>query len=209
MAKKHAHQYRDSQHEFETGLLGVWVFLTTEILMFGGLFVAYIIYHGQYPEMFKEGAQFLDWKLGALNTIVLLISSLTMALSIHYIQKNNKKAMNISLIVTFLCGAIFMVVKYFEYSHKFHLGLFPGNLFEYEMGTSSNLALYFSFYFCMTGLHGLHVLMGMGLMVWVFLRNLKGDFDSKHYTAVEGTGLFWHLVDLIWIYLFPLLYLIG
>ena len=102
-----------------------------------------------------------------------------------------------------------MLIKYFEYTHKFHLGLFPGALFSFEGAQHSNLALYFSFYFFMTGLHGLHVLIGMMLMVWVFIRMMKGHFNSQYYTAVEGTGLFWHLVDLIWIYLFPLLYLIG
>ncbi len=206
---KPAHHYRDGEHEFQASLLGVWVFLATEVLMFGGLFVAYVIYHNMYSDMFAEGAKFLDWKLGALNTVVLLFSSLTMAMSIHFIQKNKIKKASLSLMVTLFCGFLFILVKYFEYSHKFHMGLFPGELFTYTGAQHSNLALYFSFYFCMTGLHGLHVLMGMGLIAWVLVRNMRGEFHVHYYTAVEGVGLFWHLVDLIWIYLFPLLYLIG
>ena len=205
----HAHHYESAEQEFQAGLLGVWLFLCTEILMFGGLFVAYIMYHGVYESMFAEGAQFLDWKLGAFNTVVLLLSSLTMAMSVHFLQKDKRKQAVISLSVTLLCGAIFMVVKYFEYSHKIHLGLLPGKFFAYQGAEHANLAMYFSFYFCMTGLHGLHVLAGMGLILWVLIRTLKGELHSKYYTAAEGSGLFWHLVDLIWIYLFPLLYLIG
>lgn len=204
----HAHHYRDAHHEFESSILGVWLFLVTEILMFGGLFVGYIIYSAKYPAMFLEGATHLDWRLGAVNTVILLFSSLTMALSIYYIQKNQTRKSFWAIVLTLLCGCGFMIVKYFEYTHKIHMGLLPGNLFSYTEAESGNLALYFSFYFSMTGLHASHVLIGMLLMVWLLFRMKKGHFSSQHYTAIEGTGLFWHLVDLIWIYLFPLLYLI-
>jgi cytochrome c oxidase subunit 3 len=206
----HAHHFRDLEHEFQASKLGVWVFLATEILMFGGLFVGYIIYHSLYPEMFFEGSQYLDWRLGFLNTIVLLLSSFTMALSIWAAQ-NNKRSLSIAnLWVTLACGFIFMCVKYMEYHHKFELGIFPGKFFNLHEGGhhASNLALYFSFYFCMTGLHGSHVLIGMGLITWCLIRNYRGDFGPQYYTPLEGVGLFWHLVDLIWIYLFPLLYLL-
>ena len=206
---KHAHFYRDNYHEYDTAKHGVWLFMATEILMFGGLFVGYFLFKGMYPEIFEEGSKFLDWRLGAANTLVLIFSSLTMALSIHYIQKGErKKAMN-SLLITLVCGVIFMGIKYYEYTHKFHLGIFPGSGFAYEGAENWNLALYFGFYFCMTGMHGLHVLIGMGLIYWVYLRTKRGDFSPKYFTAVEGVGIFWHLVDLIWIYLFPLLYLVG
>lgn len=204
-----AHHFKDAEHEFETSKHGVWAFLVTEVLMFGGFFVGYAIFHNLYPEMFAEGASHLDWRMGFLNTLVLITSSLTMALGIYYCQKNDQKKAVMHLTITLICGAIFMIVKYFEYSHKFHMGLYPGKFFSYDGAQAENLGLYFSFYFGMTGLHGLHVLIGMGLILWVLLRARKGEFSEKYYTPVEGVGLFWHLVDLIWIYLFPLLYLIG
>ena len=204
-----AHHFDSAEQEYQTSKFGVWIFMVTEILMFGGLFVAFAIFNNLYPEVFEEGAKFLDWKLGAVNTVVLLTSSLTMALGIHYIQTDKRDAAFWSLVFTILCGAVFMVIKYFEYSHKFHLGLFPGSEFAFQGDTEvKNLALFFSFYFCMTGLHGIHVLAGMGLISWVTYRHYKGEFNPNYFTAVEGVGLFWHIVDLIWIYLFPLLYLV-
>ncbi|MGE0527657.1 MAG: cytochrome c oxidase subunit 3 family protein [Bdellovibrionales bacterium] len=212
----HAHHYESAEHEYNTTKFGTWTFLVTEIVMFGGLFVGYVLYHEAYTEMFKAGAKALDWRLGALNTVVLLFSSLTMALSIYYAQLNNKKKMLTCLYITLLCGFIFMGVKYIEYTHKFHDGLFPGAYFnphtpEFQAAAQAfpNLAMYFSFYFCMTGLHGLHVLVGMGLITWLIIRGHCGEFGPKYYTPVECVGLFWHLVDLVWIYLFPLLYLIS
>lgn len=204
-----AHHFKDAEHEYQTSKQGIWLFMATEILMFGGLFVGYAIFHKLYPEMFAEGAKFLDWKMGFINTLVLIFSSLTMALGIHYFQKNDKKKATIALATTIVCGLIFMVIKYFEYTHKFHLGIYPGKFFAYQGAEHSNLALYFSFYFIMSGLHGIHVLIGMGLITWVMIRGMKGEFNSQYYTPVEGVGIFWHIVDLIWIYLFPILYLIG
>lgn len=212
----HAHHFESAEAEYNASKLGTWTFLATEILMFGGLFVGYIIFHGKYPEMFHAGSTFLDWKLGALNTIVLLLSSLTMALSIYYAQHNDKAKTLLNLYVTLACGFIFMCVKYIEYTHKIHMGLLPGELFhphghgvEEVASQFSNLGMYFSFYFCMTGLHGSHVLAGMVLITWLIIRTHRGEFSSEYWTPLECVGLFWHLVDLIWIYLFPLLYLIG
>lgn len=205
----HAHHYDSAEHEYESSKFGVWLFLATEILMFGGLFVGYTIFHRIYPKMFHEGSTHLDWHMGTLNTVILLVSSLTMALSIYYAQKNNRKACVTNLVITLLCGAAFLVVKYFEYHHKFEVGLLPGKFFTYPHAESANLALYFSFYFCMTGLHGIHVLTGMGLITWCLIRAMRGEFGPHYYTPLEGVGLFWHLVDLVWIYLFPLLYLVG
>lgn len=215
----HAHHFESAAAEYDASKFGTWTFLVTEILMFGGLFVGYIIFHQKYPEMFHAGSKFLDWKMGAFNTIVLLVSSLTMALSIYYAQHNDKAKTLFNLYVTLICGGIFMVVKYFEYTHKFHMGLFPGNLLVKDglsdpmaltaLEQFSNLGMYFAFYFTMTGLHGSHVLVGMGLITWCIVRTHRGEFSSKYWTPLECVGLFWHLVDLIWIYLFPLLYLIG
>jgi cytochrome c oxidase subunit III len=206
----HAHHYNSAEHQYLTAKFGTWLFLCTEILMFGGLFVGYTIYHHEYPELFKAGSKFLDWRLGSINTVVLLISSFTMAMGIYYAQLNQKKKSLINLYITVLCGAIFMLIKYLEYSHKIHEGLLPGKLFHYDgPGVVENLPMYFSFYFCMTGLHGTHVLAGMFLIIWCIKRTHKGEFGPHYYTPIECVGLFWHLVDLIWIYLFPLLYLVG
>jgi cytochrome c oxidase subunit 3 len=204
-----AHHFKSAEHEYSTSKQGIWMFMVTEILMFGAIFVAYGIFHAIYPEMFAEGASHLDWKMGFINTLVLITSSYTMAMSIHHVQKNQLEQAATKLIITLLCALIFLVIKYFEYHHKFELGLYPGKWFEFKGAQHSNLALYFSFYFVMTGLHGIHVLVGMGLISWVFVRTKSGDFNEKHYTALEGVGIFWHIVDLIWIYLFPILYLIG
>jgi cytochrome c oxidase subunit 3 len=205
----YAHHFKSALHEFITTKEGIWLFMATEILMFGGLFVGYSLMHSAYPAMFAEGASHLDWRMGALNTVVLILSSWTMALGIHYIQtKQNTKATR-ALVTTILCGAIFMVVKFFEYKAKFEHGLLPGHFFHFEEAHAPNLAMYFGFYFCMTGLHGLHVLIGMSLIGWVLKRHLSGEFDQEYYTPVEGVGIFWHIVDLVWIFLFPLLYLVG
>lgn len=207
--RPHAHHFDNAEHEYQSSKQGVWLFLCTEILMFGGLFVAYALFHNIYPEIFKAGATHLDWKLGAVNTVVLLFSSLTMALGIYYNQLRNKNMASIMLIITLVCGFIFLGVKWVEYSHKFHEGLYPGAMFSGETHGVKNLALYFSFYFMMTGLHAIHVVTGMGLIAWVLIRTNRGEFGPDYYTPVEGVGLFWHLVDLVWIYLFPLLYLVS
>ena len=206
-----AHHFKDATQQYLSGKEGIWLFMLTEILMFGAIFVAYAIYHHAYPEMFAEGAKSLDWKMGFVNTLVLIFSSFTMAISISYIQRNEQKKAVIALATTVLCGAIFMVIKYFEYTHKFHLGLFPGKFLDVaKVGAEhANLGLYFGFYYCMTGLHGIHVLLGMGLIIWCLIRTMRGDFHGQYWIVVEGVGIFWHIVDLIWIFLFPLLYLVG
>ncbi|RYZ85636.1 MAG: cytochrome c oxidase subunit 3 family protein [Proteobacteria bacterium] len=206
-----AHHFRDAEHEYQTSKEGIWLFMVTETLMFGGLFIGYSIFHNIYPEMFAEGAQQLDWRMGFINTLVLIFSSLTMALGIYYLQKDQPKKAVTSLAITILCGAIFMFIKYLEYSHKFEHGFLPGRMLDLAKthAQHANLGMYFGFYYCMTGLHGIHVLLGMGLITWVMMRTMRGDFNSRYYTAVEGVGLFWHVIDLIWIFLFPLLYLVG
>jgi cytochrome c oxidase subunit 3 len=209
----HAHHFTDMAQQFDAAKMGMWLFLLTEILLFGGLFCAYAIYSTEHAAMFHSAHKMLDWKMGALNTVVLISSSLTVALAIRSIQLNQRKAAIWLLAVTIACAAVFLVVKYFEYSHKIHLGLLPGNLYHYDGSegviVGSNPHIYFGIYFAMTGLHGLHVVIGMIVLGWVLLRLIKGEFNSDYYTPVELGGLYWHLVDLIWIYLFPLLYLIG
>ncbi len=186
----------------------MWLFLVTEILLFSGMFVAYTVYRVWHPEVFAEASTELNPWLGGLNTLVLLSSSLTVALSIHAAQTDDRKGLVRNLVFTVLLAGVFMVVKYFEYAHKFHLGIFPGGLYGYEEMAMPYVPLFFSIYFVMTGIHGVHVLIGMGLLSWLAIRAKRGDFDSEYYTPVELCGLYWHIVDIIWIFLFPLMYLI-
>jgi cytochrome c oxidase subunit 3 len=203
------HHFNSGYHEFDASKMGMWVFLVNEVLLFAALFVAYCMFRAKDPAMFHEASHHLNKWLGGLNTIVLLFSSLTMALAVAYCQRNDKKKAGQMIIITFLCAATFMVVKYFEYKHKFHDGLLTAGFFRGEGFTSSHPGLFYSLYFMMTGLHGIHVLIGMGVMVWVYIRTMRGDFNEHYFTPVEMTALYWHLVDLVWIFLFPLLYLIG
>ncbi|BDA79943.1 cytochrome c oxidase subunit III [Leptospira kobayashii] len=218
--------------------------------MFGGLFVGYLIYHSLYPAVFKNGSHTLDWKMGAVNTVVLLISSFTMAAAINFVQRGLHKIASIMLILTIACAAAFMVIKYFEYTHKFHVGTVPGkfSLVDPTCGTGGNRAdcetkigallkseklrhenhvseeeaarlqavisrpkweMFYGFYFIMTGLHGVHVVVGALMIFWILIKTLRRKVGPEYYTPVEGVGLFWHVVDLVWIYLFPLLYLVG
>jgi cytochrome c oxidase subunit 3 len=204
-----AHHFDKADTQFDAGRMGIWIFLVTEVLFFGGLFCAFFVFRSWYFDSFVEAHHHLDWKLGGLNTIFLITSSLTMALGVRAAQTNNQKLCSWMLAATIAFAAAFMVVKYFEYSHKIHDGLLPGAAFSAEGFTSAHPGVFFALYFMMTGIHGLHVLIGMGLLTWVLLRNRKGEFSSRYYAPVEGVGLYWHLVDLVWIYLFPLLYLVG
>lgn len=203
------HHYADAEQQHESAKLGMWIFLVTEILFFGGLFTFYAIYHAMNPDIFHNAHKALNWKLGGLNTLVLITSSLTMALSIRELQLNRRKGALAHLTATLLLAGVFMVIKYFEYAHKFHVGQLPGEFYTYTGIVGTNPHIFFSIYFTMTGLHGIHVLAGMGVIVWMMIRTAKREFGPEYYTPVEMTGLYWHLVDLIWIFLFPLLYLVG
>ncbi len=205
-----AHHFHDMEQQHESIKLGVWLFLVTEVLLFGGLFCFYAIYRAWNPEMFTQAHQLLDVKLGAINTLVLIFSSVTAALAIRSIQLDRPKQTAMFLVVTLLCAATFLVIKYFEYSHKIHAHILPGELFAYtHLEGVANPHIFFSIYFAMTGLHGLHVVGGMVFLGFVLIRTLQGTYSSEYYIPVEMGGLYWHLVDLIWIYLFPLLYLVG
>lgn len=205
----HAHHFANANEEFEASKQGMWVFMVTEVLMFGGLFVAYGIFRGLYPEMFYEAHQHLNANLGAVNTVVLILSSLSMAYAVSATQKGQRDRAVLSLVLTFLLAGCFLVVKYFEYSHKFHDGLLPGAHFHNEHIKHPKAPLFFSLYFMMTGLHGVHILIGMGLIAWLIKRTMAREFSPHFYTPVELVGFYWHFVDLVWIYLFPLLYLVG
>ena len=202
------HHFVDADQQFETAKMGMWIFLVTEILMFGGLFAAYIVFRLWYPELFTLASSELSTLWGGVNTVVLIGSSLTVAMAIKSAQLNQKKNIAINLGITLALAGVFMVIKYFEWTHKFELGIFPGQFYAFDGIAHEKANVFFSLYYLMTGLHGIHVLVGMGLMSWLLWRSFKGHFNSEYYTPIEITGLYWHLVDIIWIFLFPLFYLI-
>ena len=275
------HHYDDAQHQFDSGKLGIWVFLAQEILFFSALFVAYIIYRAHHPEIFFYAHHYLDVKWGAINTLVLISSSLTAAWAVRCAQLEQRRGLIITIIITILCACAFMGIKYVEYSHKIHDGILFGEKFqpkydrnhvnfptdkdgkpqfwapdlekaleaqaEAEGGKEGeaekagekaakaeaaqpaahggehgeghgdgvavapppNTNMFFTIYFAMTGLHGIHVLVGIGIFIWLLIRAIRGDFHKRYFGPIDYAALYWHLVDLIWIYLFPLLYLIS
>jgi cytochrome c oxidase subunit 3 len=203
------HHFVDSEQQFDSAKLGMWIFLVTEILFFGGLFVAYIVYRAWNPELFIKASVELDTIMGAANTAVLIFSSLTMALAIREIQLNRVNRSILYMAITIACAFFFMVVKYFEYTHKFHLGIFPGENYTFTGIDDPQASIFFSIYYMMTGLHGIHVIIGIGLITWLIIKARHGAYSSNYYTPIEITGLYWHLVDIIWIFLFPLFYLID
>lgn len=265
-----AHHDRSHGHQLVAGKLGMWLFLMTEILFFGGLFCAYAVYRGNHPEIFQLGAALLDKNLGAINTCVLLLSSLTMAWAVRAAQLGQSRRLAALLVATLLCAFAFLGIKYVEYKHKWEDGLLWASRFRPEAirhtpddetehapnagvkgqlgadravspagraatntradvpgaATSGGLpgtenlgpaekqllaervGLFFSIYFAMTGLHALHVIGGIGAIGWLLRRAVRGHFGPEYYGPVDYVGLYWHLVDMIWIYLFPLLYLI-
>jgi len=271
-----AHHFDTPRHQFEAGKMGIWIFLITEILFFGGLFCAYAIYRSLHPAVFVYAHYYLDTFWGAVNTGVLILSSLTAAWAVRNAQLGERKKLIFNIIATVLLACCFLVVKYVEYSHKFHEQTLPGRYFnpEHEVwelpsykkahgdhsagheaagheaaghedshapavapptvaappgavappgGVAAaevkhpppgapvrprNVGVFFSIYFCMTGLHGIHVVAGIITWLWILRRAVRGEFGPSHFGAVDYAALYWHLVDLIWIYLFPLLYLI-
>jgi cytochrome c oxidase subunit 3 len=190
----------------EAGKLGMWIFLFTELFLFGGLFLVYAVFRAKYSADFHTAAEELNTFIGTLNTIVLLVSSMTVAMSITAIQKGNKNLALLLVLITILLAALFMVNKYFEWSHKFHFKIIPGS--EVLRNMERGELLFFGLYYMMTGLHALHVLVGMVLLSINIFKIKAGSVNSTQYLLLENSGLYWHLVDLIWIFLFPLLYLI-
>ncbi len=186
--------------------MGLWLFLFTEILLFGGLFLLYAGYRFIHPAGFAAAAAELDVLMGAINTVVLLTSSLTVVLGIVALQKHHKQLSLFFLWITQACGLIFLINKYFEYSAKFHHGIYPKGPALQEM--SEGEVLYFGLYFVMTGLHGLHIIVGMAFIGFVMWQIKKEVISASNFQKLENAGLYWHLVDIIWIFLFPLLYLI-
>ncbi len=190
----------------EGSKIGMWLFIFTEILLFGGLFVVYSVYRYLHPEAFKLAAEELDWVMGTINTVILLVSSMTIAMSISAIQKNNKKFALQLLYATVFLAIVFMVNKYFEWGAKFEHGFYPSSDVLQELGFGT--ILYFGLYFMMTGLHALHIIIGVVVIGFIIYYVHKDKITHDDHQLLENGGLYWHLVDLIWIFLFPLFYLI-
>ena len=214
-------QFEDMGTQLATGKLGIWLFLASEVLFFSGLFLAYAVYRAHHPELFRYASLFLDWRLGAANTVVLVSSSLSAAWSVRAAQLGDRRGLAISLVLTLALAATFMVVKYFEYSHKLHNGVGWGAACHPSpeilaslpaaaraLPVPEHLGTFFSVYYLMTGLHGIHVLVGMALFAWLLARVRRGHFGPGYFGPVDAVALYWHLVDMIWIFLFPLFYLI-
>ena len=186
--------------------MGMWLFLFTELLLFGGLFLVYAVYRHEYIDQFRVAALALNTTVGALNTIILLTSSLTVALSIAALQKGNKNLSIMLLLMTNILAFAFMINKYFEWSEKIHHGIYPGS--ETLLNLPDGQSLFYGLYYIMTGLHGLHVIIGLVFLSIVLGFIFTGSVNKDSYVKLENAGLYWHLVDLIWIFLFPLFYLI-
>ena len=263
------HHFESLEQQRQSSILGMWIFVAQEMLFFGGIFLGYTVYRNMYPAAYVLGSHQLDVKLGALNTVVLILSSLTMALAVRAGQKGDNKWIFNWILATMVLGSMFLGVKVIEYKAKWDHGLVPGKHFHFDPSAShgeehavnevpvqfvqagevgvadsghepvaasdhavsdeehaaqaneteaghaavavdaGNLELFFCFYFIMTGMHALHMVIGMGLMIWLLVKAKRNRFAAEYYSPVENFGLYWHFVDLIWIFLFPLLYLIG
>jgi cytochrome c oxidase subunit 3 len=209
------HGYGDNQelyvHEFKDhygSKFGMWLFLFTEVLLFGGLLFLYYGYRIEYPQQFHDGAMELSVVLGTVNTIVLLTSSLTMVLAIVALQRQSKKVSIFYMIVTIACAFTFLINKYFEWSAKIHHGIYPGSDEMPAHLQAEGIDTFFGLYYLMTGLHTFHVIVGVILLSALTAMIARGTLHHKYYTHLENGGLYWHLVDLIWIFLFPLFYLL-
>ncbi len=270
------HQFDDMKQQEESVSIGMWMFLVQEIMFFGGLFTAYLVFRSRYPMAFAAGSNHLDVVMGFVNTLVLIVSSLTMALTVYYAQKSNRMMQVVMIVLTMIFGAVFLGVKAIEYTDKYNHGLVPvtglnkkikedpaahheaqkpcwevdhnapvvehanpRGEFQWtdcslakqawdgkyltsaeKIGYFSNgqidadkfrdkVRIFYYIYFVMTGLHALHMIVGLGLMMWLLWTAYKGNYNAEYYMPVEMSGLYWHFVDIVWIFLFPLLYLLG
>lgn len=203
------HHFDDLAQQHEAATLGMWLFLGTEVLFFGGLFTAYMLYRVWYPETFGAASRTLDITLGTVNTLVLITSSLTMALAVHAAAEDRRRTVMLFLAVTMLLGAAFLGIKGVEYYEKFAEHHVPGAGFHFEGAAPERANLFFSLYFAMTGLHALHMIIGLGILTVMLAMAWRRRFSARWHTPIEISGLYWHFVDIVWIFLFPLLYLVD
>lgn len=204
------HHFDTMEQQFSSATLGMWTFLLTEIMFFGGMFGAYTVYRYMYPAAFESTTHYMNVTLGAINTMVLICSSLTMALAVRSAQVGNQKLLRLMLVITLIFGFVFLGIKGYEYHEKWVEHLIPGPHFEYNNRAFAHEAqILFFLYFAMTGFHAIHMIVGAGLMTNLIVQSSRGRYSSQYYAPVEIVGLYWHFVDIVWIFLFPLLYLIG
>lgn len=208
-ASKLQHHFQSMEQQRSASALGMWVFLVTEILFFGGFFVTYAVYRWQYPRGFAHASLHMNVFLGTLNTVVLIVSSLTMAMAVHSAAKGRRRPLLAYLTATIVLGFGFLAIKAIEYREHILDHFFPGPGFRYPGPDAPAAQMFFSLYFGMTGLHALHMIVGIGIMTTLLVMALRGRFSPGYHTPVEVSGLYWHFVDIIWIFLFPLLYLVG
>ena len=203
-------QFDTVEQQKDASTLGMWIFLITEIMFFGGMFLAYTIYRSSYPEIFAICSSSLNVYIGAANTVVLLCSSFTMVMAVRSAQLGKQGAIIFNLILTLGLGFVFLGVKAYEWNEKFVEHHIPGPGFHFEgIAQQGPAQLFFSLYFAMTGLHALHMVIGAGILTWLIIKAKQGTFTAEYMTPVDVAGLYWHFVDIIWIFLFPLLYLID
>jgi cytochrome c oxidase subunit 3 len=204
------HQFEDLNQQLDSTTLGMWVFLVTEIMFFGGLFAGYALYRSAAPDAFAAASAHLDIALGGFNTVVLIGSSLTMALGVRAAQLGDNKWVKNWLVATLALGLVFLGVKVIEYSAKFRDHLIPGPNFQWPVAAEARGAeMFYCFYFAMTGMHAFHMIIGAGLLIYFIRKAMKNTYHTRYYGPVENMGLYWHFVDIVWIFLFPLLYLLG
>ncbi len=216
------HHFADEEQQRNSASLGMWLFLGTEIMFFGGMFLAYLVYRMNYFNEFAAASRSINLGMGTANTLILICSSLTVVLAVRAAQMGKRKNLIAMLVLTLIFGVTFLVVKGFEWKEKYDEHHVPGNFMGREFSAADlmqkypqlhvqpqHAQMFFSLYFAMTGLHALHMLIGVGIFLWLIYKAWKGDFGPKYYTPVEIAGLYWHFVDVVWIYLFPLLYLID
>lgn len=203
------HHFEDVEQQHEASWLGMWVFLATEVMFFGGMFACYFVYRHWYLQAFASASNRLDVLLGGINTAVLICSSFTMALAVHSAETGRRKPLVVFLLLTIVLGLVFLGIKFYEYHTKFEEHLVPGSSFRFEQSLARPAEIFFSFYFAMTGMHAVHMIVGIGLLTALIFRARRDRFSPIYHTPVELTGLYWHFVDIVWIFLFPLLYLIG
>jgi cytochrome c oxidase subunit 3 len=204
-----AHQFDDESQQRRAVTLGMWAFLVNEVMFFGGLFCTYTVYRVVFPTAFHDGSEHLDVTLGALNTAVLIASSFTMALSVWSAERGRRRLLLGALAATLVLGSVFLAIKGVEYHEKWVDHLVPGPAFAWPGRDPRHVQIFFSLYFAMTGFHALHMVIGLGLLVWLARDGRRGRFGPAYSAPVEIVGLYWHFVDIVWIFLFPLLYLIG
>jgi cytochrome c oxidase subunit 3 len=202
-------QFDTAEQQHETQTLGMWVFLMTEVMLFGGLFTAYTIYRIVYTNTVAEASAHLDVGLAGIMTAVLIVSSLTIALALHAARTGHETVLEILLAVTIALGTLFLALKGLEYSHHFADGLAPGFRFDYPGPNAGPAAVFFTLYYLMTGLHAVHLTIALVVVAFLFVQALRGHYGPHHYTPIELTGLYWHFVDIVWIFLLPLLYFPG